>query len=229
MKAHHSNTQSLRSLADLLKTPFAGEVNAMCLERELQGDFSEIVGKIDMEGDLTVVELADLIRLDLSSEGQLARQVILNDMAALSDFGASPVLNVIRNYAGDEEGFFFPTDVYSFHVDRSPVPTATFLCTYFGDTSEILPNDEARQKSLIPEIRSALRDLCDGSEEAFEEFLKEHFFDLHYEAKPDAQIIKMAVGELWKLAVDYPDSPVQPCIHRAPREVSGQKRLLLIC
>jgi hypothetical protein len=31
------------------------------------------------------------------------------------------------------------------------------------------------------------------------------------------------------LAVDHPESQVPPCIHRAPKEKSGQNRLLMIC
>jgi hypothetical protein len=92
--------------------------------------------------------------------------------------GASPILNLIRCYERDESFPFFPTDVYSFHVDRSPVPTDTYLCTYYGESSEILPNAQAEQKVLLPEIRDALKKLYGGTEEGFESFLNEHFFDL---------------------------------------------------
>jgi hypothetical protein len=77
-------------------------------------------------------------------------------MQLLSDFGASPTLNLIQNYERDDELNFISTDVYSFHVDRSPIPTDTFLCTYHGAASEILPNDQVEQKILIPEIREKL-------------------------------------------------------------------------
>lgn len=212
---------------DLVTTPFSGDVNAICWTRELQGDFSEIVKKVSTSENITTIEEEELRALELSEAGQLAREIILNDLKALTDYGASPVLNVISYYDRDET--FFPTDVYSFHVDRSPIPTNTFLCTYYGDSSEILPNSEGRQKILIPEIREELRKLYDGAEEGFESFLTEHFFDLHYQANADAHLISLGVGHLWKLAVDHPESEVAPCLHRAPEEKSGEKRLLLIC
>ena len=70
-----------------------------------------------------------------------------------------------------QEHSFFPTDVYSFHVDRSPIPIDTFLCTYYGDSSEILPNSEAIKKVQIPEIRSELKKLYTGTDFNFESFL----------------------------------------------------------
>ncbi|MBP6516680.1 MAG: DUF1826 domain-containing protein, partial [Chitinophagales bacterium] len=136
---------------------------------------------------------------------------------------------LIRCYDRDDNVSFFPTDVYSFHVDRSPIPTDTFLCTYYGDSSEILPNAEAEQKVLIPEIRTELKKLYDGPDEGFEDFLTEHFFDLHYQAKPTARPVSLGLGHLWRLAIDHPERQVPPCVHRAPMEKSGQTRLMLIC
>lgn len=80
----------------------------------------------------------------------------------------------------DEEFNFISTDVYSYHVDRSPLATDTFLCTYYGAASKILTSDQVEQKILIPEIRQKLQDIYRGSEMEFESFLKENFFDLHY-------------------------------------------------
>ena len=57
----------------------------------------------------------------------------------------------------------------------------------------------------------------------------EHFFDLHYQVNSDARPFSLGVGNLWKLAVDHPESKVLPCIHRAPIENNGEPRLLLIC
>lgn len=214
---------------ELVATPFHGVNNAMCWTRNLQGDFSEIVKKVKRTGNISVVEPEELRALQLSEQGQLAREILLNDLQLLKAHGASPVLNVIEYYERDDAATFFPTDVYSFHVDRSPVPTDTFLCTYYGASSEILPNAFAKQKVLIPEIREQLRKQFHGAEEDFDSFLSEHFFDLHYQAKPGAQLISLGNGNLWRLAVDYPGSPVLPCIHRAPKEKAGEKRLLLIC
>ena len=214
---------------DLVSTPFNGKVNAICWARQLIGDYSEIVEKVALSGNITVIEQEELRELRLSEEGRLAREILLNDLKALKAHGASPILNVIKCYDRDDSYPFFPTDVYSFHVDRSPIPTDTFLCTYYGESSEILPNSQGTKKVLIPEIRDELKKLYHGPDEGFESFLTEHFFDLHYQAKPNSRPISLGLGHLWRLAVDHPESMVPPCLHRAPREKSGQNRLLLIC
>ena len=202
---------------DLISTPFKGVTNAICWTRKLTGDFSEIIEKVTLSGNITVIEQEELCDLELSEQGQLAREILLNDWKALEAHGASPILNVIRHYDQDDTYPFFPTDVYSFHVDRSPIPTNTFLCTYHGESSEILPNSQGKQKILIPEIRDELKKLYHGAEEGFESFLSDHFFDLHYQAEPDARPISLGLGNLWRLAVDHPVSQVPPCLHRAPK------------
>ncbi|MBO9729404.1 MAG: hypothetical protein J7623_12280 [Chitinophaga sp.] len=217
------------SFQDLVATPFSGGINAICWTRELTGDFSEIVKKVNQNGNITVIEPEELAALQLSEQGQLAREIVLNDLNLLKAHGASPVLNVIKHYDRDDTYPFFPTDVYSFHVDSSPIPTDTFLCTYFGESSEILPNSQGIQKILIPEIRDELKKLYDGADEGFESFLSENCFDLHYQAMPDASPIRLGLGHIWRLAVDHPESQVPPCLHRAPTEKPGESRLLLIC
>jgi hypothetical protein len=214
---------------DLVSTPFQGENNAICWTRKLIGDFSEIVKKVELKENIATLDLEELHELQLNEQGQLARRILLNDLKVLKNHGASPVLNVINCYDRDDVYPFFPTDVYSFHVDRSPIPTDTFLCTYYGESSEILSNSQAIQKVLVPEIRDELKKLYNGVDEGFESFLSEYFFDLHYQAKPAARPISLGVGHLWKIATDHPESQVLPCLHRAPKENNGQNRLLLIC
>ena len=214
---------------DLVSTPFHGEINALCWTRKLQGDFSEIVNKVALNEDIVELEEEELRELKLSEQGQLAREILLNDLKLLKAHGASPVLNLIRCYERDDAYPFFPTDVYSFHVDRSPVPTDTFLCTYYGESSEIISNAQAEQKVLVPEIRNEIKKLYHGADEGFESFLSEQFLDLHYRANPAASLVSLGLGNLWKLAVDHPGSQVLPCVHRAPTEKNGQHRLLLIC
>jgi hypothetical protein len=214
---------------ELVSTPFNGEINAICWTRKLIGDFSEIVKKVELNGNITAIEQEELRELQLSEQGQLAREILLNDFKVLKAHGASPILNVINYYDRDDTYPFFPTDVYSFHVDRSPIPTDTFLCTYYGESSEILPNSQGKKKVLIPEIRDELKKLYQGADEGFDSFLSEHFFDLHYQAEPDARPISLGLGHLWRLAVDHPESKVPACLHRAPKEKSGQNRLLMIC
>lgn len=221
--------QNVKSFEELISTPFHGAVNAFCWNRKLVGDFTEIIKQVELNGNITELDQEQLCELELSEHGNLAREILLNDLNTLKTHGASPILNVIKYYERDDVYPYFPTDVYSFHVDRSPVPTDTFLCTYLGESSEILPNSQGIQKVLVPEIRDELKKLYDGAEEGFESFLSEYFFDLHYQAKPAACPISLGVGHLWRLAVDHPRSKVEPCLHRAPKEKDGQKRLLMIC
>jgi hypothetical protein len=225
----NKHIREVSSFIDLVTTSFLGEINALCWKRSLKGDFSEIVEKFHFTGNMIEIDEEDLMELELSPQGQLAREVLLQDMRLLTEFGASPSLNIINHYESDNDNPYFSTDVYSFHVDRSPIPVDTFLCTYFGAASDIVPNAQATQKILIPEIRQELRQQFQGSDTAFEEFLEENFLDLHYQVHPSAQITNLGLGNLWRLTTDHPDLQVPPCIHRAPKEIKGQKRLLLIC
>lgn len=217
------------AFSELVNTRFQGAMNALCWYRNLEGDFKEIVTKLKLKENVTEVSVEDLLALKLSAQGNTAREIILNDLQLLSDFGASPTLNLLKCYERDEELDFFSTDVYSYHVDRSPIATDTFLCTYHGAASDILPNHQAEQKILIPEIREKLEELYHGPEAGFEDFLKDCFFDLHYQPKAHATPVNLASGHLWRLAVDHPEQQVLPCVHRAPVESDGEYRLLLIC
>jgi hypothetical protein len=221
---------TVNSLEDFLETPFIESVNSIGWTRQLKGDFAEIVNKLECKENMREIDLKELKKLDLSAAGKEAVATILTDMAALEAYGAAPILNLIKNYERDDSYPFFPTDVYSYHVDRSPIPTETILCTYHGAASDILPNAEAEQKIKIPEIRAELLKLYGGEDnEDFEAFLIEYFFDLHYQPKIGANPINLGIGNLWKLAVDCTQSNILPSIHRAPSENDGEARLLLIC
>ncbi|CAD0006658.1 MULTISPECIES: DUF1826 domain-containing protein [Flavobacterium] len=226
-----SNNQigMVSTFSELVHTDFKGEINALCWYRNLDGDFNEIVTQLSVKENVTEVYAHDLIALQLSEKGNIAREIILNDLQVLTDFGASPSLNLIKCYERDDEFDFISTDVYSFHVDRSPIATDTFLCTYHGAASDIVSNSQAEQKILIPEIRAKLKELHNGPSEEFENFLKENYFDLHYQIHADVKPINLGLMHLWRLAVDHPKQKVLPCIHRAPLENEGEYRLLLIC
>lgn len=217
------------TFSELVHNDFKGEINALCWYRNLDGDFKEIVAQLPIKEDITEVYPEDLIALQLSEKGNMAREIILNDLQLLADFGASPSLNLLKCYERDDEFDFISTDVYSFHVDRSPIATDTFLCTYHGAASDIISNSQAEQKILIPEIRAKLKELHNGPAEEFENFLKENYFDLHYKVHADVEPISLGLMHLWRLAVDHPKQQVLPCIHRAPIEKEGEYRLLLIC
>lgn len=224
-----NQAMEVNSFHELMNTTFAGEVNALCWKRNLLGNFEELIQKSILTENITTLEPEDLLALQLSEQGNLARQTILRDWEQLTAHGAQPTLNIIKQYDEDDTPAVISTDVYSFHADRSPVPTSTFLCTYYGAPSELIPNAQAQQKIHIPEIREALKKEYQGSEETFEDYLREQFYDLHYQPKSDSTIISLGVGNLWRLAVEHPGSAVLPCIHRAPKEKKGEYRLLLIC
>ncbi|RXS95793.1 DUF1826 domain-containing protein [Acinetobacter junii] len=225
----HKQISVVSSFSELVSSNFQGDRNAICWYRNLNGDFQEIVKKLQLKKNITEISVDDLLALQLSEHGRLAREIIIADIQQLTELGASPTLNLIQNYERDDELDFISTDVYSFHVDRSPIPTDTFLCTYHGAASEMLPNDQVEQKILIPEIREKLKNLHDGPEAEFENFLEEYFFDLHYRAKHESKPVNLGLGHLWRLAVDHPTQQVLPCVHRAPIEIDGEYRLLFIC
>lgn len=217
------------SFQELSETPYSDQKNAICWERKLEGDFNEIVDKLNLDEDITIITTDDLMELQLSTQGDLARKIILSDIENLSNIGAQPTLNLLKAYERDDVFDFISTDVYSYHVDRSPVPTHTFLCTYFGAASDIIRNEDVVQKIQIAAVREQLKKYHSPEDGTFEEFLAENFFDLHYQANEDAKPTNLGIGNLWRLAVDHPQQTVEPCVHRAPKENPGEYRLLLIC
>jgi hypothetical protein len=119
--------------------------------------------------------------------------------------------------------------VFSFHADSATVQADTYLCTYHGAPSEGLRNDEAQRRVDVPETRSELLKLFGGNDDdAFREYLKENCYDLHYTSVPAARPFSFGVGNLWRIATDYPGCPVPPCIHRAPATLPGASRRLLL-
>jgi hypothetical protein len=217
----------VHSFEELASTPFGDEVNAICWPRVLAGDFAEVVEKIGSGDDITLLDEAYLQSLPLSQAGLVAINEMLQDERLLSGLRLDPVLNCIHAYPSDDNDASISTDVYSFHADSAPVQSETWLCTYFGASSEAIRNEEALRHVDIPKTRAHLLELYGGQDdEGFCEFLIENCFDLHYEALPHAKPYPFGTANLWRIAVQYPESPVPPCIHRAPR--TNSPRLLLI-
>ena len=179
---------------------------------------------------MTTIGCEDLRALTLSAAGSIARDVLLADQALLRDHGLAPALDCITGYARDDVAGPIPTDVYSFHVDRATVPADTYLCTYAGGTSERLANEAAIRRVDVAETRAALLKIYDGPDDQdFAAYLSDHCFDLHYAPRPGARPISFGLGNLWRIAIAFPDCPVLPCIHRAPPMPPGAPaRLLLI-
>ncbi len=226
----YSRIQQVKSFHELVTTPFAGGVNALCWQRTLPGQFSEVVEHLGVGEGITTLDDARLLALPVSAAGRMAIDILLEDQRLLRAHGLSPTLDCIHSYPRDEDTGAVPTDVYSFHTDSATIEADTYLCTYHGPTSEGLRNDEAQRWVDVPETRAKLLRLFGGGDNNdFLEYLKENCFDLHYASVATAQPFCFGLGNLWRIAVDYPGSPVPPCIHRAPANLPGQpKRLLLI-
>jgi hypothetical protein len=220
----------VHSFEELVATPLADGVNALCWPRTLTGDFNEIVAQLGAIEEITSLDEDDLRALTLSVAGCTARDILIEDQRLLREQGLLPTLDCIPAYPRDEESGPVPTDVYSFHADSATVMADTFLCSYTVASSEGLRNEDARCCADLPETRAALLKQYGGADdEGFRAFLHEHFFDLHYVAIPGAQPFSFGLGNMWRIATDNPESPVPPCVHRAPTTQDGQPpRLLLI-
>ena len=222
----------VHSFAELIATPFADGVNALCWPRALRADFSEVVERLGAGEEIVPVEEEQLDDVAVTAGGRAAIEILRDDLRRLREARRDPVLNCIHRYPRDEAAGPVRTDVFSWHVDSAPVETDTWLCTYYGAPSEGLPNEQARRRVDIPEIRAELLEFLGMEEDdaAFRDALRDHCFDLHYAPLPDARPYSFGVGNLWRIAVDWRGSMVPPCIHRAPDTIPGQPpRLRLIC
>ena len=222
--------QQVNSFQELVTAPFVGGVNALCWPRTLHGDFSEVVRLLGGSEDIMVLDEERLLGLRVSAAGRAAIDFMLADLRLLRERDLDPVLNCIHGYPRDEDAGPVPTDVFSFHVDSATVAADTWLCTYHGPASEGLRNDEAQRRVDIPATRAELLRQFGGEDnDAFRDYLKENCYDLHYAPTPSARFFSFGLGNLWRIATEYPGSPVPPCIHRAPVTLPGQPpRLLLI-
>jgi hypothetical protein len=218
------------SFRELVATPLADGVHALCWPRSLPGDFAEVVTLLGAGEGIVPVDETRLAGLRASAACRTAIAILLEDLRLLREHGLDPELNCIHGYARDERPGPVRTDVFSFHVDRAPVETDTWLCTYHGPPSEGLRYEEARRLVDLPEIRAELLDRFGAEDGAgFDEYLIESSFDLHYAPMAQARPFSFGIGHLWRVATLWPGSPVPPCIHRAPQPQPGQSpRLLLI-
>jgi hypothetical protein len=226
----YSRIKRVNSFQELITTPFSDGINAFCWERTLSGDFGEVVERLDVSEDIAALNEALLLGLPVSKAGRVAIDRLLEDYRLLRENGLEPVLNCIRDYPRDESPEPVLTDVFSFHTDSATVEADTYLCTYHGPASEGLRNNEAQRRIDIPQTRAELLKRFGGNDdEVFREYLKENCYDLHYASAPSARPFSFGVGNLWRIATDYPGCPVPPCIHRAPATLPGAApRLLLI-
>lgn len=215
----------------LVNASFGPEVNAICWARQLPGDFDEIAALLQDEEDILSLdeEVIETLRPRLSEQGNIAADILLADRQLLQERGLLPSLECVPRYSRDDDNAI-PTDVYSFHADRAPVQADTYLCSYNEASSEGLDNASAERRIDDPATLKKLQELfmAEGGDN-FGEFLRENCYDLHYAPLPNALRYSFGIGNMWRIAVEYPGSPVAPCIHRAPDTVDGRPpRLLLI-
>lgn len=232
--AGNPRIQVVASFDELLATPLAGSCNAVCWPRTLVGDFEEVVSvsaTVCRPADgITTLDEADLSAMHVSDAGAEAVAALVADLRQLREAGHRPVLDCVSGYARDDVDEIVATDVYSFHVDRATVAAETFLCSYTSPSSEGLCNEDAVRRVDVPETRARLLRQFGGCEgEEFTAWLAEHCFDLHYAPVAHGRPFDFGVGNLWRIAVDYPGCPVSPCIHRAPETPRGAPpRLMMI-
>lgn len=221
----------VESFSELLARPFDDGINALCWTRARDGDFREVARLLAPPDGVLAVEPDALRSLPLSAAGRAAADVMLDDVRRLDELGLDPVLNCITSYPRDERGLPIATHVMSFHADRAPVEVESWLCTYWGKSSEGVDNDDARKLIDAPDMRAALlREYGGDDDEGFRQFVRDESFDLHYGVVDGALPFSFGVGHLWRIAVDWPGARVPPCLHRAPESVAGDEpRLLLIC
>jgi len=230
LSSDYPRIQRVNTFHALATTPFAGGVNALCWERPLPSGFDEVVALLGAGEGLVTLDESRLRALPVSAAGRAATDRMLADQALLRALDRDPVLNCIHGYPRDEDPGPVVTDVFSFHADSAPIAADTWLCTYHGAPSEGLRNEDAQRRVDLPATRAGLLKLFGGKDDAdFRAFLRENCYDLHYAPSPHARPFSFGLGNLWRIAVEHPGSPVPPCIHRAPETAPGEPpRLLLI-
>ncbi|MCM4172717.1 hypothetical protein DHD32_14590 [Arenibacter sp. TNZ] len=93
--------QYITNFQDFVSASFHGKTNVICWNRKLVGDFSEIVKHLEFNENITELHPNDLLELQLSEQGQLAREILLRDLKTLKALGASPTLNLFKFYDRD--------------------------------------------------------------------------------------------------------------------------------
>lgn len=230
LPADYPRIRQVSTFEELVTTPLDQGINALCWARAIPEGFREVVEQLDIRSGIASLDDSTLLGLNTGASGREAIDFLLRDLQLFRERDLSPVLECVESYPRDEGGGAVLTDVYSFHADSAPVQTETYLCTYLGPATEGLRNDQAERQIDIPKNRARLLGEFGGEPGAgFMEFLRDHCYDLHYAPMAGAVPFSFGQGNLWRIAVEYPGSPVPACIHRAPDVPGGGlPRLLLI-
>lgn len=232
LPAHNNRIKIVHSFDALIATPFGPLVNALCWQRVLVGDFDEVAAQFRDEKDVMSLdkEMLAHMRRKLSPTGQLAVDVMIADHDLLQAHGLQPSTECVPRYDRDDNDAIIPTDVYSFHADRATIAADTYLCSYNEAASEGLRNEEAQRHIDIPATRAALlKDFEQYGSGDFDDYVRDNCYDLHYTPIENAVPFSFGIGNMWRIAIEYPGCPVPPCLHRAPQTIIGRPpRLLLI-
>jgi len=219
----------VNSFQALITATYPPGVNAIVWPRQLPGDYAEIANALPADEGIIPLEDHDLLRLTLSESGRIAREHLLADQSLLRSADLTPVLDIIHPHQRPTAEGAIPTDVHSYHVDSATAPADTYLCTYTGACSEALPPGQAIPRIEIPETRAALLAEYGGPDDQdFQDYLADHYYTLHYLPAPHARPFPLGHHHLWRISIAYPDSPVPPCIHRAPLTLPSMPRRLLL-
>lgn len=215
----------------LLNAPWRDGVCALTWRRSLAGDYDAVAAAIGPINEITSLDEEALLGLRLAPAGALAREQLLDDLRMLRAAGLDPSLEAIPPQPRAVSDAPVVTDVYSWHADSATDETDTWLCSYNVAGTEALPSALARRYVDIPETRAKLLQHYGGADDdGFRDFLREHYYDLHYAAVSGARPVSFGLGHLWRIATRWPGCPVPPCVHRAPLIPAGSlPRLLLIC
>ncbi|PAW61770.1 MAG: hypothetical protein B9S37_04235 [Verrucomicrobiia bacterium Tous-C3TDCM] len=227
---NHPHVRYVNSIAELVCTPMCAGVNALCLRRSLDGDFTEVIRHLRAERGITTLDRDQLLALRVSDAGKIAIETMLRDQEELRAYGFDPEIDCVNGYIGHDQQELMRTDVCSFHIDRATDIADTYLCTYAGASSIGVCHEDVILRAQVPAVRARLlADFGGADDESFLDYLRGNYYDMHYEALPAARTFSFGVGHLWRIAIDYPGTAVPPCIHRAPDPVDGEPpRLILI-
>jgi hypothetical protein len=83
LSASEHQIKFVTNFHDLVSTQFYGKTNAICWTRQLTGNFSELVNRLELSENMAIITKEELCELQLSEEGKLAREIILNDLQLL--------------------------------------------------------------------------------------------------------------------------------------------------
>lgn len=94
---------TVTSFEAVIAIPFLDGVNAVCWQRSVQGDFDEVVRQLAISDDITSIDEARLMSLDVSKAGREALDLLLDDQRLLRAVSHEPSLDCVRRYQRDHD------------------------------------------------------------------------------------------------------------------------------